>query len=60
MTKSTGHITFTSDGLVEFYAQDGQVFRAPISNAIDIHGRRAGRWECSEAHFARYRAVIVW
>jgi len=57
--RSNGHICFAFGGAVEFYEQAGEVFRAPIRNAFDVEGRRAGRWECSREHFDRYREVIT-
>jgi hypothetical protein len=57
MRKSQGHITFTATA--ELYEQDGEVYKAPLSNAFDLDGRRHGRWECSRSHFDRYRDVII-
>lgn len=57
--RSTGHVCFAFGGAVEFYEQGGEVFRAPVSNAFDVEGRRMGRWECSRPHFERFRAVLV-
>lgn len=55
--KSKGHICFR--GSFEFFEGAGEVFRAHVSNVIDTTGRRSGRWECSIAHFERFRAVIL-
>jgi hypothetical protein len=55
--KSPGHITFSGD--FEFYEDArGEVYRAPLSNAFDcLTGYRIGRWECSRAHFDRFRQL---
>ena len=55
--KSKGHICF--QGEFEFFARGGEVFRAKLSDVIDIWGYRFGRWECSVAHYERFRSVIL-
>lgn len=57
--KSPGHICFS--GTFEFYEDDaGDVYRASVDSAFDcLTGYRIGRWECSRAHFDRFRAVIA-
>jgi hypothetical protein len=50
--KSKGHIKFW--GNFELYEVNGQVFRALMSNSIDINGYRHGRWECSKGHFDQF------
>lgn len=57
---SSGHIVATSDGTTEFYARDGEVYRAPMASPVMTDGYRCGRWECSLSHFGHYRNVIVW
>lgn len=42
MKKSKGHIAFV--GSNEFYLERGQIFKAPMSAAFDLEGRRQGRW----------------
>jgi hypothetical protein len=37
----------------------GEVFRAHLSNVLDIWGYRHGRWECSKAHFERFKNLII-
>lgn len=56
---SVGHLAFSADGEVEFYEQDGAVYRAPVRNAFDVEGRRHGRWEGSRAWFERARERLV-
>lgn len=42
-----------------FWQVDDQVYRVPKSAALDVHGRPMGmRWECSVAHWARYRDTV--
>lgn len=65
IAKSKGHICFTSDNAVEFFAHGGEVYRAPTSAPLaDMRDRkdpsRHGRWECTVAHFERFRSVVVW
>jgi len=54
--KSKGHVAFvrtSSHGDFEFYVLDGEVYRAPITNAMDVaRGVRFGRWEGPERHLA--------
>ncbi len=57
--KSAGHICFAFGGKVEFYEQDGAVYRAYVHYAFDVNGRRSGRWECDRSHFERNREVIM-
>ena len=59
MKKSVGHICFAFEDKVEFYAHDGEVYRANTDNPLQTDGRRHGRWECSREHFDRFRDVIV-
>jgi hypothetical protein len=59
LRKSEGHLTFGLDGAVEFYEQDGEVYRARSMDVFDITGRRYARWECSRAHFERYRRQLT-
>ena len=56
MDKSLGHIAF-HDG-AEYFECEGEVYRAQIDNPLDVKGRRFGRWECSRAHFDRYRKLL--
>ena len=55
--KSKGHICFS--GNFEFYERGGEVFRAHLSNVLDIWGYRHGRWECSKAHFERFKNLLI-
>lgn len=59
LQKSEGHICFAFDGKVEFYESTGEVYRAQTHHAFQTNGRRYARWECSRAHFDRYRDVIT-
>lgn len=55
--KSAGHIAFAAVGApdaFELYEQDGQVYRAPLSNGFDLNGRRHGRWECERSFYDRH------
>lgn len=55
---SKGHICFHGD--FEFFERpDGDVYRAKIADVIMTDGYRFGRWECSRAHFERFRSVIL-
>ena len=54
---SAGHIRWALDGAYEYYEQGGEVYLAPANNALDIHGYRHGRWECSRTHFDRYEVL---
>ena len=62
---SKNHICWTQhtkDGLTfntEFFVRNGEVLRAPISNAVMPDGYRAGRWECSKEHFDKFKDVIL-
>ena len=58
MDKSKGHMFFTKTH--EFYEYQGQVYRAWISNPVDIDGCRIGRWECSKAHWDKYEDANKW
>lgn len=52
---SKGHVDWLDGGSREAFEQGGEVFFAPSSNPIDIHGYRQGaRWECSRTHWDRY------
>lgn len=56
MTKSIGHIAFV-DGF-EYYERDGQIYKASISNVMDVRtSQRIGRWECSLEHAKIYPSV---
>ena len=57
MQKSKGHICFY--GEFEFYERDDQVYRANVSNVIDVDGYRIGRWECSKLQFKHFKEVIL-
>lgn len=59
MKKSIGHIGFSADGAVEFYAQGGEVYHAPIANAFDVDGRRHGRWEGSLSWWERHGSRLL-
>lgn len=54
--KSKGHVAFvrtSSHGDFEFYVLDGEVYRAPVTNAMDVgSGARFGRWEGPERHLS--------
>ena len=54
--KSKGHICFS--GNFEFYERGGEVFRAHVTNVLDTSGYRHGRWECSKAHFERFKNLF--
>jgi|TARA_Y100000296_G_scaffold81316_1_gene108291 hypothetical protein len=44
--KSDGHISFAGD--FEYYDYNGEVYRAPLDNVIDLDRNvRFGRWECA-------------
>lgn len=44
-----------------FWLIGGEVFRAPVGDGLDIWGcPMARRWECSIAHWRRFRAVFAW
>ncbi len=55
--KSKGHICFNDN--FEFYQCGNQVYRAALSNVIDIEGYRFGRWECSVPMFNRFKDMIL-
>jgi len=56
--KSKGHICF--HGNFEFYERSGEVFRAPLHTGNVFDGEyRIGRWECSKAHFERFKNIIL-
>lgn len=58
--KSVGHLTFAFDGAIEFYEQDGEVYRATVYNgSFGPDGRRHGRWECTIGHYNRYKSVMM-
>lgn len=49
--KSKGHVAFVrtqAHGDYEYYVQAGEVYRASVSNAMDLDGYRMGRWEGPE------------
>jgi len=50
--KSLGHIA--QNAQQELIAIGDQLYIAPLSNALQTNGRRAGRWECSIASALRY------
>lgn len=56
MEKSKGHLEFRlgPNGLQEYFIKWGEVYRAPISDAIMTDGYRTGRWECSIRHWEQY------
>tara|TARA_Y100000310_G_scaffold161372_1_gene161247 strand:+ start:661 stop:966 length:306 start_codon:yes stop_codon:yes gene_type:complete len=61
--KSKGHIAFVNHAWdpydFEYYIEvDHEVYRAPTSSALDIKGRRMGRWESSLPHALRYASVM--
>ena len=56
--KSKGHMFFTRTH--EFYEDGGQVYRAWITNPVDIDGCRVGRWECSRVHFDTHESKERW
>lgn len=48
LQKSEGHLTFAFLGTpnaCEYYQANDKVFRAPIHNAMNLEGRRHGRYE---------------
>lgn len=57
---SKGQIAVTSDKTFEFYVRDGEVYRAPLNAVIMTDGYRCGRWEGSQAHFEKFKSVIIW
>lgn len=53
---SKGHLCW-KDGY-ELYVHEGDVYKAPYSNVIDINsGYRLGRWECTLAHYQSHLAA---
>lgn len=60
LAKSRGHITFR-DGFEYYIATDrvngDRIIKAPIDNALTIHGWRGGRFESTVEHAKRYPAV---
>jgi hypothetical protein len=67
MEESKGHLfwaAYTEAGgelttNIEFYVRDGEVFRAPMSNAIMPDGYRVGRWECKKELFDKYKDMLL-
>jgi hypothetical protein len=57
MEKSKGHISFSFDKKWELFEKNGEVFIAPVDNAIMTDGRRVGRWESSISHFMHFAAL---
>lgn len=50
--RSHGHL-FNSEHC-EYYAQNGEIYAAPLGNPLDLDGyRQGGRWECSDTEFRR-------
>lgn len=43
LTKSNGHLEFIGD--FEFFLFNGELYRARISNVMNVDGYRSGRWE---------------
>ncbi len=59
--KSAGHLCFSTDGTIEFFEVEGEVYSAHAWRGLfDANNtRRHGRWECSRVHFERFKSVIV-
>lgn len=63
--ESKGHICFAKRYIgemldtTEFFERDGNVFRAPISDAIMPDGYRTGRFECSKELFDRFKPMLL-
>jgi hypothetical protein len=57
--RSNGHITFNSGW--EWFEVRGEVYKAPQGAPLAdyINGTRHGRWECSRAHFERFKSVLL-
>ena len=54
---SNGHVGW-SNGL-EYYVVNGDVYRAPESNVMDIDtGSRIGRWECPVEHYRHFWEAV--
>lgn len=53
--KSSGHICF--NGNYEYFSYEGEIYKAPLSNCINVQGFRDGRWECSVSHAKLYPKV---
>jgi hypothetical protein len=59
MTTETKRLATFDGG--EFWAIGGEVYRVKNPAVRDIYGLpQDKRWECSTAHWVRYRAVFSW
>lgn len=50
-----------TNGKIDFWYINGHVYRASSNSVMDIWGLpQDKRWECSIAHWKRYREVYSW
>ena len=43
----------------EFFMRDGNIFTAPMSNALMPDGYRVGRFECTKKAFDEFKHIIL-
>lgn len=66
MEHSIGHICFAQrvthpeiTETTEFFERNGNIFRAPLSNAVMPDGFRTGRLECNTELWKQYGGMIL-